>query len=537
MRANPKVSNSTEKGFILPAVLAFIIAAAILGTALLTIILNNFFVVSNNVQSQQGFNIAEAGLNYYLWHMAHNGTDFKDGQTTPTTPDPLLGYGPYVHTYLDSNAQNAGTYTLWIKPAGSGSTIATVRSIGQATGSNLTRTVQAQIGAASFASYGLVSDSEFWFGSNETANGPVFSNVGVHMDGPNTDTVSSANASYTPGNNYVKYGSTPTQQNGVWCDTTVTSPSCNTRNKSNWLYPKTSIDFNQVSGSLCTIKKTAFADYSATSALANQANACTQTPTTRTNGYIPQYSSNGSFSTTQGYMVEFNSDGTYSLYLVSGENDRKATYLSALTLSAVSGASHIAIPPSGVIFVEDNVWVRTNTTFKGRVTIASGRLATNNSTTITIADNVLYSNKTTDNDAIGLIAEKDILVAPYAPPATGNFTFEVDAATLSQSGSVTYPLNYDGTNDCSGFTRGWTGTNQKLVFYGSVASRLAWTWNWANNGSCGDMVQDSASGLWYSGIKNTTTNYDYNLLYAPPPSYPITGSYNILSWREVLTHP
>ena len=47
----------------------------------------------------------------------------------------------------------------------------------------------------------------------------------------------------------------------------------------------------------------------------------------------------------------------------------------------------------------------------------------------------------------------------------------------------------------------------------------------------------ASTGTYYSGIEHTNTNYDYNLLYAPPPSYPVTGTYNILSWREVLTHP
>ncbi len=148
---------AAQAGYILPAVLSLIIAVSFFATALLMITINNFFVVGNNVRSQQAFNIAEAGVNYYLWHMAHNGTDYKDGQSTPTTPDATLGYGPYVHTYTDSEAVQTGTFTLWIKPQGNGSTIATVRSIGKVNGSNITRTVEAQIGAASFASYRLRS--------------------------------------------------------------------------------------------------------------------------------------------------------------------------------------------------------------------------------------------------------------------------------------------------------------------------------------------------------------------------------------------
>ncbi len=521
-----------KNGFIMPAVLSLIIAASILGTALLTVILNNFFVANNNVKSQQAFNIAEAGINYYLWHMSHAGSDFKDGQSTPATPDATLGYGPYVHTYTDANANQAGTYTLWIKPKGNGSTIATVRSIGKSSDSSTTRTVQADIGASSFASYGLVADVDFWFGENESANGPIFSNAGIHMDGPNSDIVGSANATYTPSAGHYRSGESGSHP-GVWCSTTITSPvNCNTRDKSNWLYPRSSVDFNQISSSLCTMKKTALADYSATSSIASQSNACSQTPTTRTNAYVPQYSTSG-FSSTNGYLIQLNTAGTYDLYKVSGENDTKADYTAALTKTSV--ATGLAIPPSGVIFVEDNVWVRTNPTFHGRVTIASGRLASTSQTTdMTIADDVLYSTKN-GSDAIGMVTEGNILIAPYAPPTSGAFTFEVDAATLAQSGSVTWPRYYDGTSTC---TQGWTAANQTFTFYGSVATRQDWTWNYSRTGSsCGNMVKDTSTNTWYSGIERTNTNYDYNLLYAPPPSYPVTGSYNILSWREVLTKP
>lgn len=516
-------------GFLLPGVISLIIAAVIFGGALLGVILNNFYVGSNNVKNQQAFNIAEAGLNYYLWHMAHNGTDYKDGQSTPATPDPILGYGPYVHNYIDSNAVNEGTFTLWIKPQGSGSTIATVRSIGKSASNNITRTVQAQIGAASFASYGLVADTALWFGNNETADGPVFSNVGIRMDGPSTDVVGSANATYVPPGSL---GGDGNSHPGVWCSSAVTSPvNCNTRSKTNWLYPEPSVDFNQVSTSLCTMKKVAFADYSSTSALAGQANACTQTPSTRTNAYVPQRAS--SFSSTKGYMIQLNTDGTYDLYNVNAENDTKTSYASALTLQLVS--ANIALPPSGVIFVEDNVWVRTNPTFHGRVTIASGRLASStNQTDINIADDVTYSTKN-GSDAIGLVTEGNVYIAPYAPPTSGNFNFEIDAAALAQTGSVIWPDVYKtATNTC---TRGWVSPSQTFTFYGSVASRLTWTWNWEFGGSCGDNVHDTTNGFWISGIEHTTTSYDYNLLYAPPPSYPITGGYTILSWREVLTHP
>src|SRR4051812_18896486 len=109
--------RTDQNGFGLPAMISVIVAATILSMSVVTVILNNFFVVNNNIKSQQAFNIAEAGINYYLWHLSHNATDYKDGQSTPTTPT-SLGYGPYVHNYVDDNAKTTGTYTLYVSPQG-----------------------------------------------------------------------------------------------------------------------------------------------------------------------------------------------------------------------------------------------------------------------------------------------------------------------------------------------------------------------------------------------------------------------------------
>jgi hypothetical protein len=521
----------------IPALLAVIIAFSVMGSAIVEVTLTNFSVVDNIVKSQQAFNIAEAGLNYYMWHLNHNATDYKDGGSTPTTPG-TLGYGPYTHNYIDTNSVNEGTYTLWVNPAGNGSTIVNVRSIGQAAGTNITRTVQAQIGSPSFASYAVASDSALWFGNTETADGPVHSNQGVRMDGPSNSTVSSANATYVPSN---QIGGDGSSHPGVWCNLSITTPvNCNTRSKSAWIYPVPQIDFNQVSSSLCTMKKVAFASDSSTASLASQSNACTQTPSTRTAAYIPQLSS--SFSTTKGYLIKLNNNGTYDLLKVNSENDRLTPYTNALGTTAV--ATGISAPASGVVFAEDNVWVLSNPNFHGRLTIASGRLATSNNTDIVIAGPLLYSTKN-GSDAIGLVAEDSVYIAPYAPPTSGAFNFEVDGALLAENGNVqygengsdpTHPASY--RSSPSTFTRGWTNSNQQFLFYGSVATRQTWTWTWEEGGGpcSGDAAFDSTNGC-ISGIENNDTQYDYNLEYAPPPSYPLTSGYNILSWREVLNRP
>src|SRR3989344_102842 len=502
-----------NKGFLMPAVLSFIIVILIISGAVLQIINTNLWNVNNNVKSQRAFNVAEAGINYYLWHLSHSSTDNYDGTGACKNDIPALGCGGYKHDYVDSNAVKVGFYTLYIKPKGGGSTIVTVRSIGQLYGDNNIRTVEAQIGATSFASYGLVSDTAFWFGQYENASGPVHSNLGIRMDGANSDVVSSSNITYTPPPGY----GGGTNKPGVWCDPSITTPvNCNTRNKTDWLFPKPTVNFAQVSGSLCTMKKVAFANDAATAALANLANACTQTPNARTAAYVPK---RASFSTFGGYMIQLNNNGTYNLSRVDNENDTIAgPYTSAMTLTSV--ATNIAIPSSGVIFVEDNVWVRSNPTFHGRVNIGAGQLNSANNAQIIIADNLRYSVKD-GTDVIGLVAEDSVLVAPYAPPWPGSagFNFEIDAAALASTGKVTYPSRYRRNNAC---TRGWVNSNQTFTFYGSAATRQAWTWN-IFGGSCGDRVFDATLGYYISGVEHTDTQYDYNLLYAPPPSYPLTS--------------
>lgn len=524
------IKKLTQKGFALPLLIGTMLVIMMIIGSLVSLVETNVSIVAQNNQSQKAFNIAEAGINYYLWHLSHNPSDLKDGLTTPVTQDAQLGWGPYVHDYIDDNAVKEGTYTLWIKPQSTGSTIATVRAIGKATGSNSVRTVEAQIGAPSYASYAVASDTALWFGNTESANGPVHSNQGIRMDGASNTDVTSGNATYVPPGSLGGDGSS---HPGVWCNTSVTSPvNCNTRPKVDWRYPVPTIDFNQVIGSLCTIKKTAFLADSATSALASVASPCTQTPTTRTAAYLPQRSTTGTYSITKGYLISLNNNNTYDLYQVNAEDDTKSSYTTALTTTSI--ATNVAIPSSGVIFAEDNVWVRTNGSYHGRVTIAAGRLATSSNAEIVIADDVVYSTKN-GSDSIGLVSEDAVTLAPYAPPQSGAFNFELDAAVIAQAGSVIYPGTYrSATSSC---TKGWSAADQTFTYYGSIATRQVWTWTWLQGSSaCGNAINVPGTG-YISGILNNSTQYDYNLQYTPPPSFPITSSYNILQWREVLTKP
>lgn len=519
-----------QHGNILVWVLGFLVAIGIILVSVSSVISLTLSDAIRTNKNQLALNIADAGINYYLWHLSHSAADFKDGNASATlnTAGEFTGfYGPFVHNYKDDNNLMAGKYTLYIKPKSSGSTVAIVRSIGETTDGKHRRTIEAEIGAPSFASYSLAGDVALWFGNTESANGPVHSNVGIRMDGANSDDVTSANATYVPPSNLGGNGST--SRPGVWCNSSVTTPiNCNTRSKADWRYPVPSIDFNAITGDLCNLKKTAFLANTSTAALASSPTACTNVSASRTNAYIPRSAT--AFNARKGYLIELNTNGTYNLSTVTNEtysytsdSNYTSSYTTALTRTLV--ANNIAIPASGVIFVEDNVWIRSNPTFNGRVTIASGRLASaTEQTTVVIADDLKYADKD-GSDAIGIIAEDDVVIAPYAPPKPGdaasNYPFEVDGALIAKDGSVLLPSTYISKN-----TPVWSGvSNKNMVYYGSIATRQLWTW-----------LHTSGSTP-TAGFQYNQTNFDYNFLYAPPPSFPITSTYDILRWREILVTP
>ena len=75
-------------------VIIFIFSLVMLGVlAYATIQLR---VTRSAVYDQQAFQIAEAGENYYQWHLAHFPNDFWDGNASSTP-------GPYVHNYVDTD--------------------------------------------------------------------------------------------------------------------------------------------------------------------------------------------------------------------------------------------------------------------------------------------------------------------------------------------------------------------------------------------------------------------------------------------------
>lgn len=464
-------SKHSPKGFTLVQVLIATVFLLSLAMILATTAVFNLNYASYVEKSYDASSIAEAGINYYLWHLAHNINDYCDGQACPTLgPD---GYGPFTHSYSDSSGKVVGSYDLYILPPPANSSMTTVKSIGRINGLNKSRVLQAQLAMPSFAQYALLTGTEIWIGQNENINGPLHSNVGVHFDGTTDGPVTASNATYRP---TAQFGGDGAIHNGVWG---------NGGPQSFWQFPVPQVDFNAVTADLQKIKTDAQAD----------------------GVYLPP-TNPGNPASKLGYYLELRSNKSIDVYRVTRER------CTSLNRTFVGNYPR---PSNGLVYVEDNVWIQSKAgeKYSDRLTIAASYLPSTpaRDKTITITGDILYSAKD-GSSAVGLIAQSDVKINNLAPS-----TLEVNAALLAQKGHSYYNSSTL-TSGCSNQVK------TKITVYGAISSYLFWTWTYVNG-----------SGNTIDGYNTTVSTYDNYLKLNPPPSFPTTGSFSVLNFRELLENP
>ncbi len=423
-------------------------------------------VLNSTVNKEKAYQVAEAGINYYQWHLAHYPADYQDGTNHG---------GPYVHNYTDFDTEKTvGQYSLTITPPDVGSTIVTIQSKGLTTDNpNVTRTITARYGIPSLAQYSFLSNDVIWIGSDETVSGELQSNNGVRFDGVGNAPIQSAKSTYTCPS--TQGSPCPTTENGVWGSATQAV-------KNFWQFPVPAVDFSTLTSNLASLKSLAQASGGI---------------------YLPP-------SNAQGYSLVFNNDSTISIYKVTSRlsnptgwdvnSNPHNEYTDYNTRTLLYSK---AMPTNGIVYIEDNTWVEG--TVRGRVMVAAAQLPYNPSTapTIYLPKNIVYSAKDGTN-VLGLLSQKDLIVTYHAPNI-----LEIDAALISQNGSVQF-LYYP--NDIK----------TSITVFGSIMTFGQWTWTWV----------DGSNNV-VSGYATTNDTYDGNLLYGPPPSFPIsTSGYQPLSFTS-----
>jgi hypothetical protein len=338
---------------------------------------------------EMAFQVAEAGVSYYRWHLAHNKTDYTDGTGQP---------GPYVHNYEDKDGNVIGQYSLNITPPASGSTVVTIESTGWLNSQpNSRRIIRARVGFPALTDYAFLTNGDVWIGDDEVVHGKMHANSGIRFDGTGDAPITSAVPSYIC---KAHIGCGNVEKPGIWGDGTP---------QSYWSFPVPAQDFSAVTAKLADIK------------------------TSAQNGGI-YLSSSGK----QVWRLQFTSDGKVKAYKVNttdcynGKDIGDNKYYSfCIDIKTQGTATTYNIPANGAIYVEDMAWV--DGTINGRATVgtAAGK-------SIIINGNLIYLAKD-GNHSLGLMAEKNILV-PYNSPNN----LEIDAVLLAQNGAVKryfYPGN------------------------------------------------------------------------------------------------
>lgn len=460
--------------------------ALIFGSIFLTVFggLSMYVLSENRLQSRnaslaEAFSLAEAGLEYYKWRLAHYPDDVQNGTGIP---------GPYTVSYDDPETGVAGTYTLSIN----GNTMCgqltsvDITSVGSPSDApGVSRTLRARYARPSVGTYSYILNDSVWAGADRTILGPYHSNGGVRMDGAANSPVTSSLNTWSCTSTY---GCSPTQHNAP--GVVGSGP-----NQDLWSYPTPQVDFSAIAADFGTLKTLA-----------------------QTNGiYYGRYSSGtnqNNESYWRGYRLVFNANDTVSVYRV-----HDLTNLGVTPVNPADDTDDWAlindddfyqtrtIPANcGLIFIEDNVWVEG--TIPSKITLVAANVVNANvAPNAYLLDDIEYEVQD-GTDGLTLIAENNVLISPSAPNSmnlNGIFIAQGGAFGMNAYDSCTYADK--------------TGT---LTILGTTVSNKRTGTKWT-----------SYCGGYAKGFQNRVDSYDRRIASDPPAFTPVVSSdYQFVDWRE-----
>ncbi len=460
------------------------LTAIVYGAIFLSVLgaLSSYVLSENKLQSastskSRGLAMAEAGLEYYRWHLAHFTSDLQNGTGSA---------GPYSIPFNDPEGGQTGTITL---------SILGNQSCGEITSVDITstgtpvedargkRTVMARYAKPTVARFSYILNDSVWAGDDRTILGPYHSNGGIRMDGTVNSPVTSSLSTWLCTSSF---GCSPSRTKaGVWGDG---------NNQNLWSYPKPQVDFDAISANFSSLK-------------------------TKATTYGKFFATNGSATSNgPGYHLIFNTDGTLTVKKVSAvytNLDSVPVYDS----SAGSESDYTRIKnesllgtytlPSdcGLIYVEDNIWVEGTITKK--ITLVAADAAHSGVVPdVVLLDDIVYQSYD-GTDGLTLIAEGNVLISPLSP-----FDMTLNGIFIAQTGAFGRNLY-----DCPGSYEP-KGT---LTILGTTVSNKRTGTKWVNGcGWSGD-----------AGYQTRTDAYDRRLATDPPPFTPFTSTdYTFVDWRE-----
>jgi len=472
---------NSERGLTLIVVLAFTGVFMLSVAALMNFVLMQSKLGLNKGIRAQALGVAEAGLSYYNWFLAHYPNNLQDGTGVA---------GPYVHTYTDPVKGDIGSYSLSVKGNLSCGQVQSIDVTSTGTinaDPRFKRVLKGRHAAPSVADYSYIIGENVWAGSDRQITGKYHSNGGIRMDGTNNSLVTSGVSSWTCDGSF---GCSPTQtKQGIFGSGSGSAL---------WKYPTSKVSFADMATNLPNMK--AYAESS----------GIYLPPYGSTEVYFKNPYGGSNYTAIDGYHLVFNADGTVDIYQVTSTSGYWG-YRSGIGYTAdfniIDSESFLErrTVPTGcsLIFVEDKVWI--DGVVKGKVTVVSADLINNNYKTDVILNNNITYTKQDGTDGLTVISQNAILIPPRSPndlTINGIFVAEGD-----RFGRPYY--DYDKKNS--------------LTIHGSIISNKRVGTSW----SCG------WTGYFCSGYSKRITTYDRLQATNPPPFTPSsTTTPRYILWQE-----
>lgn len=473
-----------DKGMATPVILVVLAVFFVFATGIMSWSISQRKEVINKERGTQALQVAEAGIDYYRWHLAHDSNDFQDGNAWCCNNDASFSVddcgkvcGPYTHIYKDYDGDEVGEFSLSITIPAIGSTITQVESTGKTyQDNNIEKTIVSKLGKMSLARYSLLSNAPVWIGENEATSGPLHSNGGIRFDGTCDAEVTSGVETYNAYAANHSFDSSDTSMPGIWGSTDP--------NITKYWSIEPPIDFGLFTVSMADIADAAENDGGI---------------------YLGP-------SGMEGYKIVFRSDAKIDIYVVNTTTNKVKYYNDARVevedkekIQQLSAVTTYDMPDNGLIFIKDDVWLEG--TVNGRVTVAASRFTSNANdyAKMYINDSIQYIARD-GNNVLGLMAEGEIIVPKHAPNE-----LVIDAVMLSQKSHV-YARDYKGS---------YRTSKQSIEVYGGIITNLFWTWGYVDD-----------NGNTVNGYRDTDMIYDNHLTFSPPPSFPTEENFSVISWFE-----
>ncbi len=511
-----KIKN--KKGSALAYALVIMVCVTMILTSMITYVVSQLKFSQNRAEREEALDVAEAGVYWYRWYLAHEVAGKTAQQVNAFWQGgTALGVAtPYEKDYTTADGGEAiGHYKITAQKPDNGSTIVKVTSIGwtlKAPGTR--RTVQVRFRRPSWSEYAVLANDVMRFGEGTEVYGKIHSNQGIRFDGVIHNVISSSVSKYddpdhgggdefgvhthvnappsTGVNNNVRPNEEPPNAVPDRSDVFMAGRQ----------FPTPTISFTGVTSDLSFMK-------------------------TEAQSGSGEYFDNSK----QGRQIILKADGTYDVYTVYSYNSYNSITAYVGTKHSDGGGgtcnntlvssgpnaqckdkttgsrcycAHESydIPNSGVIFVENNVWLE-GTLNEKKVTIVAANLNGGAESNVFVGNNnILYTNLD-GKDILGVIAQNNVEVMEKSQDV-----LTLDGAFIAKDGRVGR-ANYGSSDHRSSIT-----------LNGSMATNLRYGFAWTNGYSD-----------W--GYDTRNLNFDNNLLYYPPPYFPTGTQYSIDLWKEL----